>query len=166
MTCISVIETKQKGHLMGYNKDELLAETGISERGSQPDTTRREREQRKAIQFAEAENLVEHFLENRLDPKFSEAWNLHLNHVRMGKIPSKYFLDILGKLEIFQTDPLGEQQATHRVLVALVKANILEIQTMGSVPGIRVFKIVDAAHFRDPMEGERLADMRITNLGE
>ena len=166
MTCISVIETKQKGHLMGYTKDEFLAETGISERGSQPDITRREREQRKALQFAEAENLVEHFLENRLDPKFSEAWNLDLSQVRIGEIPPKYFLDMLGKLDIFRTDPLGEKQAIHRVLVALVKANILKRQTMGSVPGIRVFKIVDVAHFRDPMEGEQLADMRITNLGE
>ena len=166
MTCMSIIETKQKEPPMDYTKDELLAETGIEKRGRQLHRTISRRKERKAIQFAEAENVVEHFLENRLNPKFPKTWNIDLNHVMYGEIPSQYFLDTLGKLEIFQTDPLGEQQAIHRVLVALVKADILKIRTKGQGVRNRLFRIVDAAYFcKSNDNGEQPAELKIVNIG-
>ena len=152
---------------MSYTKDELFAETGISERGSQARIVKRERKKRKALQFAEAENVVEHFLENRMDPNFSKAWDINSNRVKAGEIPPQYFLDTLGKLEIFQTDPMGEQQAIHRVLVALIKANILEKRITGpSGPKNRAFGIVDAARFsKSNDDGEQFDETKIVTPG-
>ena len=146
---------------MEYTRSKLLTGSAVA---NELATIKYQREQRKAIQFAEAENLVEQFLVNRLDPKFPKRSGIDSNHIMHGEIPPQYFLDTLGKLKTFQTDPLGEQQAIHRVLVALVKANILEIRSKGPGTRKRVFRIVGSAHFCKS-NGEQAGEMKIVNLG-
>ena len=148
---------------MEYTRSNLL--TGSAD-ANELATTKYQREQRKAIQFVEAENIVERFLENRLDPKFSETWHLDSYQVIEGVIPERFFLNLLSKLKTFQTDPLGQKQAIQRASVALVKENILEIKVkIGNIVEGREFKIIGAAHFYEPDGGEELTDMAIANLG-
>ena len=147
----------------------------VGPRGSTLRAERLEREKRKAIQLAEAESIVELFLENRMKPGFMEEYNLTMYQLRSGVIPERYLLYNLNRLVIFRDDPLGHQQAAHRAVVGLVKGNILAIVSSGinwkeeeddeyEWEG-REFRIVDAACFYEPHPGESIDQMAVEFLG-